>query len=86
MEDWTAVVSIDLTVSGLEKVLEVIGYLYQYVKFLRDMAPQEWVFKELQDIGNLEFRFSEESPQNDYVAELAANLLSSGVQLETFTR
>lgn len=69
------VVSIDLTDSGLEKVLEVIGFLYQYVKFLHSMAPQEWVFKELQDIGNLEFRFAEEQPQDDYAAELAANLL-----------
>eukprot|EP01018_Ginkgo_biloba_P000447 Gb_03820 [translate_table: standard] len=69
------VVSIDLTDSGLGKVLEVIEFLYQYVKLLREAAPQEWVFKELQDIGNLEFRFAEEQPQDDYAAELAVNLL-----------
>ncbi|KAH9309723.1 hypothetical protein KI387_037634, partial [Taxus chinensis] len=57
------------------QVLEVIGFLYQYVKLLRELAPQEWVFKELQDIGNLEFRFAEEQAQDDYASMLAENLL-----------
>ncbi|XP_042507434.1 nardilysin-like isoform X2 [Macadamia integrifolia] len=68
-------ISIHLTDSGLEKVYEVIGVVYQYVKLLRQSVPQEWIFKELQDIGNMEFRFSEEQPQDDYAAELAENLL-----------
>ena len=38
---------------------------------LRHGSPQEWIFKELQDIGNMEFRFAEEQPQDDYAAELA---------------
>lgn len=49
---------------------------------LRQIAPQEWIFKELQDIGNMEFRFAEEQPQDDYAAELAGVsllvLLASG--------
>nr|DAD25800.1 TPA_asm: hypothetical protein HUJ06_027268 [Nelumbo nucifera] len=68
-------ISIHLTDSGLEKVYEVIGVVYQYLKLLREAAPQEWIFKELQDIGNMEFRFAEEQPQDDYAAELAENLL-----------
>lgn len=70
------VVSISLTDLGLEKVLEVIEFLYQYVKLLREVAPQEWVFKELQDIGSLEFRFAEEQAQDDYAATLAESLLT----------
>eukprot|EP00252_Welwitschia_mirabilis_P007587 TRINITY_DN19118_c0_g1_i1.p1 TRINITY_DN19118_c0_g1~~TRINITY_DN19118_c0_g1_i1.p1 ORF type:complete len:1100 (+),score=208.89 TRINITY_DN19118_c0_g1_i1:181-3300(+) len=69
------VVSIDLTDLGLKKVFDVIGFLYQFVKLLQEMGPQEWVFKELQDIGNVDFRFAEEQPQDDYAAELAVNLL-----------
>ncbi|KAL5757085.1 hypothetical protein ACOSQ2_021831 [Xanthoceras sorbifolium] len=67
--------SIHLTDSGLEKIFDIIGYVYQYLKLLRQVSPQEWIFKELQDIGNMEFRFAEEQPQDDYVAELAENLL-----------
>ncbi|KAJ4719217.1 Insulin-degrading enzyme [Melia azedarach] len=68
-------VSIHLTDSGLEKIFDIIGFVYQYIKLLRQVSPQEWIFKELQDIGNMEFRFAEEQPQDDYAAELAENLL-----------
>ncbi|XP_062171748.1 nardilysin-like [Alnus glutinosa] len=67
--------SIHLTDSGLEKIFEIIGFVYQYLMLLRQIAPQEWIFKELQDIGNMEFRFAEEQPQDDYAAELSENLL-----------
>lgn len=67
--------SIHLTDSGLAKIFEIIGFVYQYLKLLREVAPQEWIFRELQDIGNMDFRFAEEQPQDDYAAELAENLL-----------
>ncbi|KAL5720801.1 nardilysin [Ranunculus cassubicifolius] len=66
---------IHLTDSGLEKVYDVIGLVYQYIKLLREGSPQKWLFKELQDIGNMEFKFAEEQAQDDYASELAANLL-----------
>ena len=55
---------------GLQ-IFEIIGFVYQYLKLLRQVSPQEWIFKELQDIGNMDFRFAEEQPQDDYAAELA---------------
>ncbi|KAK2997923.1 hypothetical protein RJ639_026079 [Escallonia herrerae] len=67
--------SIHLTDSGLEKIFEIVSFVYQYLKLLRQVSPQEWIFKELQDIANMEFRFAEEQPQDDYAAELAENLL-----------
>ncbi|GFZ19968.1 insulinase (Peptidase family M16) family protein [Actinidia rufa] len=67
--------SIHLTDSGLQKIFDIIGYVYQYLKLLRQVSPQAWIFKELQDIGNMEFRFAEEQPQDDYAAELGENLL-----------
>lgn len=67
--------SIHLTDSGMEKIFEIIAFIYQYIKLLRQGSPQEWIFKELQDIGKMEFRFAEEQPQDDYAAELAENLL-----------
>ena len=41
---------------------------------MRQISPPEWIFKELQDIGNMDFRFAEEQPQDDYAAELAGIL------------
>ncbi|XP_054818519.1 nardilysin-like isoform X3 [Prosopis cineraria] len=68
------VMSMHLTDSGMEKIFDIIGFVYQYLKLLRQISPQEWIFKELQNIGNMEFRFAEEQPQDDYAAELAENL------------
>ncbi|GMG98165.1 hypothetical protein Nepgr_000005 [Nepenthes gracilis] len=67
--------SIRLTDIGFEKVYCIIGFVYQYIKLLRLATPKEWIFKELQAIGNMEFRFAEEQPQDDYATELAENLL-----------
>ncbi|KAL9320134.1 hypothetical protein ACSQ67_011973 [Phaseolus vulgaris] len=68
------VMSIHLTDSGIEKIFDIIGFVYQYLKLLRQDSPQEWIFKELQNIGNMDFRFVEEQPQDDYAAELAENM------------
>ncbi|PHU07325.1 hypothetical protein BC332_23814 [Capsicum chinense] len=59
----------------LTHIYEIIGFVYQYLKLLRQNSPQEWIFKELQDIANMEFRYAEEQPQDDYAAELAEGLL-----------
>uniref|UniRef100_A0A1J3GIJ4 Insulin-degrading enzyme n=1 Tax=Noccaea caerulescens TaxID=107243 RepID=A0A1J3GIJ4_NOCCA len=72
--------SIYLTDSGLEKIYDIIGYIYQYLKLLRDASPQEWIFKELQDIGNMDFRYAEEQPADDYAAELSENMLAYPVE------
>lgn len=53
------------------QIFDIIGFVYQYLKMLCQVSPQEWIFKELQNIGNMEFRFAEEQPQDDYAAELA---------------
>ena len=53
------------------QIYDIIGYIYQYIKLLRDASPQEWIFKELQDIGNMDFRYAEEQAADDYAAELS---------------
>nr|CAB3500894.1 unnamed protein product [Digitaria exilis] len=60
---------------GYLQVFEVIGVVYQYIDMLKQSEPQEWIFKELQDIGYMEFRFAEEQPPDDYAVDLAENML-----------
>ncbi|KAM5572813.1 nardilysin-like [Rosa sericea] len=64
-----------LTDSGLEQIFEIIGLVYQYIKLLRQVSPQEWIFQELQDIGNVSFRFLQDQPQDAYAVKLGGNLL-----------
>ncbi|KAJ3682909.1 hypothetical protein LUZ60_013136 [Juncus effusus] len=68
-------ISIRLTDAGLNKMYEVIGVVYQYINLLKQSKPQEWIFKELQDMGNMDFRFVEERAQDDYATLLSENAI-----------
>nr|XP_011461419.1 PREDICTED: A-factor-processing enzyme-like isoform X2 [Fragaria vesca subsp. vesca] len=68
-----------LTDSGLEKIFEIIGFVYQYIELLRPMLPQEWIFRELHDVGNMKFIFAEEQDQDDYASGLAGQRGSLGM-------
>ncbi|OWM66636.1 hypothetical protein CDL15_Pgr010287 [Punica granatum] len=53
-----------------------LAYIFGMSIHLTDLGlGKEWIFKELQDIGHMEFTFAEEQPQDDYAAELAEHLL-----------
>lgn len=52
------------------QVFEIIAFVYQYIKLLRQVLPQEWIFWELQDKLNMRFRYLEEEPQDGYATEL----------------
>lgn len=72
-EDWSLFsVKVDATDAGIEHVDDVVAAVYQYVRLLQKKLPfPNWIFKETQDIGLIEFRFkSKESPIN-YTSYLA---------------
>lgn len=50
----------------------MVGLLYQYLQMLRNTGPQEWVFKELQAMTNMEFKFVEEEHPDNYAVNLAS--------------
>jgi hypothetical protein len=57
-------------------VFDVVGFLHQYIKMLRTIGPQEWVFKELQSISNMEFQFAEEIAAADHVVTLSSTYIN----------
>ena len=50
-------VSVDCTDAGIAAVDEVVQTVYEYLAMLRAAGPQEWIFRESQDISNMNFRF-----------------------------
>lgn len=54
------------------QVMEVIGLLFQYLKMLRSLGPQEWIFQEQNVVSKLNFEHFEDPAQDDYVASLAS--------------
>ncbi|CAG0915335.1 unnamed protein product [Notodromas monacha] len=54
----------DLTEVGFQHITEIIAAFFQYVEILKQDGIQKWIFKELQDLGAMDFRFKDkEAPQ-----------------------
>lgn len=69
------ILSIDLTLKGLEKTNEIMTNIYQYINMLLSDEPQKWIFDEEQALCQLNFRFKDKEPPYEYVTGLAGNLL-----------
>ncbi|KAL5540971.1 hypothetical protein UlMin_044263, partial [Ulmus minor] len=67
----TAKTSISINSLDIFGVNQLLESIFKIIKLLCQVPPQEWICKEIQDIGNMEFRFAEEQPQDDYAVELA---------------
>ncbi|CAL8470131.1 g9673 [Coccomyxa elongata] len=71
-------VTITLTEAGLHAApgfgLATVGPLFGYLRMLRTVGPQRWVFDELAAIADLKFRFAEEEDACEYVSRLAADM------------
>ncbi|KAK2447643.1 Insulinase (Peptidase family M16) family protein [Trifolium repens] len=72
-KDYIFVIEIDLTDFGLLEINNIIGFIYAYLHLLRD-SPQEWIFEEIQTIGNMKFNFEDETQLN-YAIRLSENML-----------
>ncbi|VDP61224.1 unnamed protein product [Schistosoma mattheei] len=74
------ILSIDLTLKGLDKTDEIMTNVYQYINMLRSDEPQKWIFDEEQALCQLNFRFKDKEPPYEYVTGLAGNLLLYDMQ------
>lgn len=54
------------------QIMEVLGLVYQYLKMLRSVGPQEWVFQEQKAISKLNFEYFEDPCQDEYAVSLAS--------------
>ncbi|KAI8388880.1 Metalloenzyme, LuxS/M16 peptidase-like protein [Radiomyces spectabilis] len=64
-------ISIDLTEEGLAHYKDVIVVIFRYIELLKRSGVQESVFKEVQSLASLAFRFKEKYPPSQYTSRLA---------------
>ncbi|CCK69038.1 metalloendopeptidase KNAG_0B06080 [Huiozyma naganishii CBS 8797] len=67
-------VDIDLTDDGLAHYEEVVHNVFQYIKMLQNCLPQNWVFHELQEIAQANFKFEQKGSPSNTVSTLAKAL------------
>eukprot|EP01134_Creolimax_fragrantissima_P007370 CFRG7370T1 len=66
-----AQIIIELTTRGEECVGTVIAVIFQYLRMLRKIGIQKWIFEEQQAIYNMAYQFAEEVDPIELVEQLA---------------
>uniref|UniRef100_A0A3P9K9K4 Nardilysin n=1 Tax=Oryzias latipes TaxID=8090 RepID=A0A3P9K9K4_ORYLA len=70
-------ISITLTDGGFQNFFQVIHLVFQYLKMLQTLGPQERIYEEIQQIGDYEFQYQEQVIGSvlDLLTPQRANLL-----------
>ncbi|CAG8435673.1 5819_t:CDS:10 [Scutellospora calospora] len=64
-------ISIDLTEEGLAHYEEIVIICFQYIEMLKQGGVKEWIFREVQSIASIDFKFQEKYSPSYYASELA---------------
>ncbi|SCU84320.1 LAFA_0D09318g1_1 [Lachancea sp. 'fantastica'] len=67
-------VDIDLTDDGIEKYEEIVVAVFQYLEMLKQDLPQDWIFTELRDIAEANFKFKQKGNPSSTVSALSKAL------------
>ncbi|CAK7567937.1 MAG: hypothetical protein SEPTF4163_005915 [Sporothrix epigloea] len=65
-------VSIRLTEEGLKAYEEVIRVFFHYVSLLREDPPQEWIFNEMKEMADVDFKFKQQTPASRFTSKTSA--------------
>ncbi|XP_078264664.1 nardilysin-like [Rhinoraja longicauda] len=67
-------ISITLTDDGCQQFYEVAHIVFQYLKMLQNLGPQERIYKEIQKIEDNEFHYQEQTDPIDFVENVCENM------------
>lgn len=60
-------VSISLTDLGFANWVVVVDMVFEYIRMLRKLGPQKWLFDELQRMAQIDYDFLDEGEEFDFV-------------------
>eukprot|EP01038_Epipyxis_sp_PR26KG_P014143 gene14143-18981_t len=67
-------VNVDLTEEGMDHIAEIITCIFSYVGMLRSEGIQEWVWTEMKETEDYNFRFVNKTEPSDYCVKLVNNM------------
>lgn len=54
----------------------VAATIFKYIELLKSTPPQEWAFREVQMLGEIDFRFQDKAKPSSYVTHLSGDMHS----------
>ncbi|KAI1891902.1 hypothetical protein AGOR_G00148500 [Albula goreensis] len=67
-------ISIILTDEGFQNFYQVVHLVFQYLKMLQTVGPQQRIYEEIQKIEANEFRYQEQTDPIEYVENICENM------------
>ncbi|KAK9711990.1 metalloprotease, partial [Basidiobolus ranarum] len=64
-------ISVDLTEEGLNHTDEIVRIVFQYIEMMKRVGVQEWIFREVENLASMSFRFKEKTPPSSYTSRVA---------------
>ncbi|KAJ0418238.1 Metalloenzyme, LuxS/M16 peptidase-like protein [Aspergillus carlsbadensis] len=64
-------VSVRLTQEGLKQYQEVVKVIFEYIAMIKEREPEEWIFDEMKNLAEVEFRFKQKSPASRFTSRLS---------------
>ncbi|KAI0396882.1 peptidase M16 inactive domain-containing protein [Xylariaceae sp. FL0594] len=61
-----------LTKEGLKNYKEVVKIIFQYISLLRQTPPQEWIFEEMREMGDVEFKFRQKTAPHRFTTAICS--------------
>ncbi|EQL28384.1 insulysin [Blastomyces dermatitidis ATCC 26199] len=65
-------ISVRLTEDGINNYHEVIKTIFQYISILKSRAPEEWIFEEMKNLAEVDFKFKQKSPASRFTSTLSS--------------
>ena len=63
---------IRLTPEGMDHQQDILKVVFQYISLMKEQPPLEWMFDELKNMGDVNFRFKQKSPASRFTSSTSA--------------
>jgi insulysin len=65
-------ISVRLTEDGLLHYREVVKTIFQYIAMIKERTPEQWIFDEMKNLAEVDFRFKQKSPASRFTSRLSS--------------
>lgn len=65
-------ISVRLTPEGLKQYREVVKVIFQYIAMIKERPPEKWIFDEMKNLAEVDFRFKQKSPASRFTSRLSS--------------
>lgn len=65
-------ISVRLTEDGLKQYQEVTKVIFQYISLIKEHPPERWIFEEMKNLSEVDFKFKQKSPASRFASTLSS--------------